>query len=223
MVLESTDAWTLTLLTNYNIKYCSPAASSSHLPSKPFTHQWGTIEVQQFLRGTNFKLGHFISTARLLSIRWESVGTSSTQTNVIWLCPDDTNSDSWCSSEFQSHKAVCKTLHVFNVLLCDRNVSLWKEAFHSKRLTDPIHSQCVLKNIKLETGILGALCCSPSGEWSFVKQISVSATGAMVFKNFPSRNWHSSVLYTSKQAGCVFPNQYFWASLMLRVADVVWY
>lgn len=62
-----------------------------------------------------------------------------------------------------------------------------------------------------------------SGDSGLVKQISVSTTGAVVFKNLPSRNWHSSVLHTSRQAGRVFPNRNFWASLMLRVADVVWY
>lgn len=45
-----------------------------------------------------------------------------------------------------------------------------------------------------------------SGGSGFVKQISVSMTGAVVFKkNLPSRNWHSSVLSCTlegKQAVC---------------------
>lgn len=67
---------------------------------------------------------------------------------------------------------------------------------------------------------------NPSGGSGFVKQISVSMTGAVVFKKktpIQELTQFCPVLYIRRQAGCVFPNRNFWASLMLRVADVAWY
>lgn len=47
-------------------------------------------------------------------------------------------------------------------------------------------------------GIINIMQSNLPKESGFVEQISVSRIGMLVFKNFPSSNWQSSVLSTSK-------------------------
>lgn len=169
----------------------------------------------------NFKLGHFISTALPLSIGAESIETSQawkhTLSSRVHMTQTKIRGQSG-NTLSSNHNTVCQTINLSLVFcfhkprrcLCENII--WNKSCTKSNWSMTFSNYTV--NVKRNT---------VSGDSGFVKQISVSTSGVVVFKNLPSRNWHSSVLYASRQGGRVFPNRNFWASLMLRVADVVWY